>query len=148
MGSLSTGSWVESLLGLKSAMSCLLQGIFSLTSRAIDFLSLKDDDDPDDSLVIAVGDVTSAYYQVPEKDECYCDPPPEWLAARAKAGLDVDVVWKLEKQLPGRRAASREWVGYAADQLLNCGFDRNEACPQFYRNPMTRLALELHMDDF
>ena len=70
------------------------------------------------------------------------------LAARAKAGQDVDVVWKLEKQLPGRRAASREWVGYAADHIGDCGLERNEACPQFYRKPMPRLSLELHMDDF
>ncbi|CAK0799166.1 unnamed protein product, partial [Prorocentrum cordatum] len=120
-----------------------------LKYRLVDreFAWLEGDDGPDDPLVIAVGDVTSACYQVREKGEFYCDPPPGRLAARANAGLGVNVVWKLEKQLPGRRAASREWIGYAADLLLDCGLDRNEACPQFDRKPMTRLGLELHMGD-
>ncbi|CAK0831771.1 unnamed protein product, partial [Prorocentrum cordatum] len=100
------------------------------------------------STTLTVGDVTSACYQVPEKEEFYCDPPPEWLAARAKAGLDVNVVWELETQLPGRGDASREWVGYVADHRLICGLSRNDACPQFYRKPITRWSLEFHMGDF
>ncbi len=107
-------------------------GSTSLTSRAADFLSLKDDD-PNDPMVVAVGDETNAYYQAPEDQEIYCDPPREWLAARAKAGLSIDVVWKLEKQLPGRRVSSRKWTDHAAGDMKGCGLDQNPSCPKFYR---------------
>ncbi|CAK0901612.1 unnamed protein product, partial [Prorocentrum cordatum] len=123
-------------------------GSTSLTSRVVDFFGFKGDDDPEGPLVMAVGDVASTRYQVPEKEEFCCDPSREWLAARAEAGPGVDVVWELVKRLPGRRAASREWAGFAADQIVDCAFERSEACPQLYRNTMARLSLELHMCDF
>ncbi|CAK0789057.1 unnamed protein product, partial [Prorocentrum cordatum] len=119
-------------------------GSTSLTSRTIDFLSQKDDDDPDGRLVVAVGDVSGACCQVPGKEEFYCDPPPEWLAARAKAGLSMDALWKLEKQLPGRGAASREWISFAAERILECGFERNEV-ESFL--PMIRSKLKLKDSD-
>eukprot|EP00969_Alexandrium_andersonii_P105309 4646537-Alexandrium_andersonii.AAC.1 len=46
-----------------------------LTGRLIDFLSLKDDDDPDDPLVTFVADCVSAYYRTPEDEEFYAIPP-------------------------------------------------------------------------
>ncbi|CAK0891653.1 unnamed protein product, partial [Prorocentrum cordatum] len=61
------------------------------------------------------------------------------------AGLSAYVVWKLEKQVPGRRAAGRECVGYAAGHPLDCGLELNDASSKSYRKPMTRLGLELHM---
>jgi hypothetical protein len=64
----------------------------SLTSRCIDFLGMKDDDDPDDPLVTFIADCISAYYQTPEEEKFYVDPPPEWLAARRVAGLDDRVI--------------------------------------------------------
>ena len=85
-------------------------GSTASTGRMVDIMAMKDDDDPGDPLVTIIGDCISAYYQTPETEEFYADPPPEWLAARRANGQDTDVVWRLQKQLPGRRAAGKRWI--------------------------------------
>jgi len=82
-----------------------------LFGRVIDFLSLKDDDDPTDELVCFEADAICAYYQAPETEVFYAKPPPEWLAVRRSQGLDCNVVWRLRKQLPGRRAGGAKRAG-------------------------------------
>ena len=125
-------------------------GSTSTTSRVVDYCALKDDDDPDDPLVTFVGDCISAFYQTPEEEEFYVDPPPEWLAVRRARGEDCDVVWRLLKQLPGRRKAGRLWIDHCATQFTEeCGLERYDPLPQFFKGPSgTRLLVELHMDDF
>ena len=122
-----------------------------LTSRTVDQNALKDDDDPDDEMVTFIIDCVSAFYQTPEDTECYCDPPKEWLIARRKAGLDTDVVWKLKKQLPGRRIAGERWTTHVAttfQQKMN--MEQCPALPQFFKTTESggRLLVEAHMDDF
>jgi hypothetical protein len=109
---------------------------------------MKDDDDPDDPLVTFVADCISAYYQTPEEEEFYVDPPPEWLAARRVAGLDDSVIWKLKKQLPGRRAGAARWMDHVAHTFSELGLEKNLALPNFYRKEFTRLVVDTHMDDF
>ena len=126
-------------------------GSTAASCRVVDYLALKDDDDPSDPLVTFIGDCISAYYQTPELEEFYADPPPEWIIARREAGLDTDVVWKLCRQLPGSRAAGKQWIAYCSGKLTqDCGLERYEPLPQFFRQPSedSRLVLELHMDDF
>ena len=118
----------------------------ALTSKLVDMLSLKDSL-PDDPLVTFVGDCTSAYYQTPELEPLFCAPPPEWVSARLSAGLDGNVLWKLVKQLPGRRAAGARWLAFAVAKLSECGLERNDAVPSSSRMPGARVCAELHMDD-
>jgi len=124
-------------------------GATANTGRVIDFLGMKDDLDAEDPIVTAIGDCTSAYYQTPEEEDFFCTPPAEWLEWRRSRGLSVDVVWKLKKQLPGRREAGKKWIEFCAGKFVKeCGLVRYEPMPQFFRQENARLALELHMDDF
>ena len=76
-------------------------------------------------------------------------PPDEWIEARKAAGLATDVVWRLLKQLPGRRAAGAHWTDHVnATFTEKMGMERYEPMPFFYRLPGTRLIVECHMDDF
>ena len=45
-------------------------------------------------------DAVDAYSQAPEYEEV----APEYLERLAKAGRDTDIVWRLRRELPGRRA--------------------------------------------
>ena len=75
-------------------------------------------------------------------------PPAEWIAARQAAGLETDVVWKLEKQMPGRRAAGNRWHNHLAAKFGECGLVQNEGMPNFFKIPDTRVVIDTHMDDF
>jgi len=119
-----------------------------MMTRVVDYLAMKDDDDPNDELVTFIGDCCSAYYQTPATEIMYVHPPEEWKIARRLAGLSSDVMWLLKKQLPGQRAAGARWVDFFAAQCMDCGLERYEAMPHFFRKPYTRLVVESHMDDF
>ena len=111
-------------------------------SRVIDFLALKM------GLETFEADAVDAYYQAPEHEEVAVEPAPEYLERRAKAGRDTDIVWRLRRQLPGRRAAGQSWVEHVAVILVNkLGFVRCTTAPQFYCSSERMVALELHMDD-
>lgn len=51
-----------------------------------------------------IGDVTCAFFHAEEDEEVYVDPPVEW-----KEILGYEWVWKLERQLYGRRPAPRKF---------------------------------------
>ena len=70
-------------------------------SRVIDFLALKT------GLETSEADAVDAHYQAPEHQEVVVEPAPECLERLAKAGRDTDIVWRLTRQLPWRRAAER-----------------------------------------
>ncbi len=58
-------------------------------------------------------DAHHAFWHVPIKEECYTDPPREWLAARKENNESTDVMWKLEKEWYGRRLVGQglvEWL--------------------------------------
>ena len=89
-----------------------------------------------------------AYYQAPEHEELAVEPAPEYLERFAKAGRGTDIVWRLRRQLPGRRAAGQSWVGHVAGIIVNkSGFVPCTTAPQFYWSSERMVALELHMDD-
>ena len=94
------------------------EDIFSLgatlsASRVIDFLALKM------GLETFEVDAVDAHYQAPEHEEVVVEPAPEHLERLAKAGRDTDIVWRLRRQLPGRRAAGQSWVEHMAGILVN-----------------------------
>ncbi len=115
----------------------------AITSRVIDHIGLKHP-----LYVTFIMDCVSAYYQTEETEECYAEPCPEWLAARAAKGLSTDVCWQLRKQLPGRRAAGLRWTEHVAAVFSALGFSRCPQLPQFMTNRETECTVEIHMDDF
>ena len=92
------------------------------------------EDAPEDPLV-TVGDVTSAYILPGGRErtnEQFILQRPAARVARSEGEGQprrVNGAWKLDQQLPLRRAASREWVGFAAHQIVDCGLERKDACP-------------------
>ena len=113
------------------------------TSRIVDFVALKKRQHT------FTGDITNAFFHVPEDEECYVDPPREWLARRRRLGLSVKVMWRLLRQLYGRRRAGTRWVDFFAALLCDhCNMCRCEVAPQFFMDYDRDIFIEVHMDDF
>ena len=108
----------------------------------IDFLALKM------GLEKFEAGAVDAYCQALEYEEVVLEPAPEYFERIAKAGRDTNIVWRLRRQLPGRRAAGQSWVEHLAGILVNkLGFERCTTAPQFHWSAVRVVALELHMDD-
>ena len=123
-------------------MTCSpLEALGPSSSRIIDFVALKK------GWVTGVLDCTSAFFHAPETEEVYVKPPAEWLAGHIENGGDPTVMWRLLKQLPGRRTAGVRWIDFAKGVLTNeLNLERCESNPCFYKEDGKSL-LELHMDD-
>ena len=99
------------------------------------------------SLETFEADAVDAYYQAPEHEDVV-ELAPEYLERLPKAGRDTEIVRRLRRQLPGRRAASHSWVEHVAGILVSkLGFERCTTAPQFQWSSERSVALELHMDD-
>ena len=110
----------------------------SSTSRIIDVITVKR------GWKTAIGDATTAFFHADEEEECYVDPPKDWLADQE----NQQVMWRLRKQLPGRRKAPQAWIDFIADTLVGKrSYVRCTEMPCFFRNPDTEVCLEVHMDD-
>ena len=110
-------------------------------SRVIDFLALKM------GLETFEADAMDAY-QAPEHEEVVVEPALEYLERLAKAGRKTDIVWRLRRQLPGRRAAGQSWVEHVAGILESkLGFARCTTAHQFHWSSERMFALEIHMDE-
>jgi len=119
------------------------------TSRVVDFEALKADTDENDPMVCFEADCCSAFYQTPEEEDFYCLPPKEWLMAREAAGESTDVMWKLEKQLPGRRLAAVKWVDFVATEFSQMGLSAYPGSPHLFASlDEGRVLIDTHMDDF
>ena len=101
----------------------------SATSRVIDYLTVEC------GYSCFTADATNAFWQVPISEECYMDPPREWLKAREEKGEDIQVKWKLLKEWYGRRVAGTSWVEWFAGKLKQRGFQRCSIAPWFYYHP-------------
>jgi hypothetical protein len=86
-------------------------------------------------------DCTSAFYHADEPEEVYVKPPPDWIAKQIDQDLPNDVMWRLRRQLPGRRMVGRRWVDHAL------GMVRCVEYPCFFQS-LKGVVIELHMDDF
>ena len=78
------------------------------TGRVIDDLILRK------SYHTFTANVTSAYFHVDEDEECHVDPPAEWVEQQAALRNPTSVLWRLRKQLYGRRRAGTRWVDFMA----------------------------------
>ena len=69
------------------------------------------------------------------------------LAAAEPIEGDADLVWKLGKKLPGRRAAGKHWSEFFKDELTERGFQACPNFPQIFSQPEAGMMLDVHMDD-
>ncbi|CAK0790198.1 unnamed protein product, partial [Prorocentrum cordatum] len=113
------------------------------TSRLVDFVSIKEENHG-----TFIADCVKAYYQADQTEKVCVGPPAEYLAILAEMGRPTDIVWALNKMLPGQRVAGAGWVDKAAKTLKGEGFDRSECQPQFYYHREKKILIEVHMDDF
>ena len=63
-------------------------------------------------------------------------------------GLDAGVVWRLLKQLAGRRAAGARWGDHVRSIFGAVGVRKFPAPALFYAKEGARIVIESHMDDF
>ena len=89
--------------------------------------------------------MANAYFRVDEDEECYVDPPAEWLEQQAALVNPTSVLWRLRKQLYGRRRAGTRWVGFMAERLEDQSFDRCDAAPRFFANYELDVFIEVHI---
>ena len=57
------------------------------------------------------------------------------------------MMWRLRRQLPGRRKAGQKWTQHLAKVLVSLDFEQSAAAPQFFVKRSPWLGLEAHMDD-
>ena len=79
----------------------LSRGATHPAGRIMDFLALKLGWE-----TLEAGAV-DAHHQAPEHEEVVVELAPEYLERLTKAERDTDTVWRLRRQLPGRRAAGQ-----------------------------------------
>ena len=86
-------------------------------------------------------------HQAPELDDVVVGPPEEYLNRLRAAGMSTDI-WKLRKQLRGRRQVGQRWVDHLTSGFVDkLGFTRCVSAPQFFWNSDRQVGMEVHMDD-
>ena len=98
------------------------------TGRVIDYLSLKK------SYHTFTADVSNANFHVDRDEGCYVDPLAEWPEQQAALDNPTSVLWRLRKQLYGRRRTGTRWEDFMAERLEEQSSDRCDAAPQFFAN--------------
>ena len=92
-------------------------------------------------------DAKNAYFHAEEDELVAVDPPEEWLEEWVATGGDPRVMWKLLRQLYGRRKASKKFSEYVANIMRDIGMVQCEFLPQFYFHSEKKVYVELHHDD-
>ena len=82
---------------------------------------------------------------LPETAAVWTEAPPA-LAERVYLDAD-DLVFQLEKQLRGRRAAGKHGGNFVANELAQRRFEQYPRHPQFQRHGTLKILAEVHMDD-
>ena len=113
------------------------------TSRTVDIVAVKEE-----CFGTFEADCIKAYYQAVQTQNVVVKPPAEYLALLAHAGKSTDIMWKLERMLPGQRDAGAEWVSTAARKFVSKEYERCPGLPQFFFRRSDRVLIEVHMDDF
>lgn len=112
------------------------------TSRVIDIIAVKK------KQKTQIGDASNAYFHAEETEEIYVQPPAEWLARQRKRHLPDHVMWRMKKQLYGRRKASKAFNEFMVKELTKLGFVQCAPAPHFFRQDEKDMDLELHQDDW
>ena len=116
-------------------------GATQSAGRVKDFLPLKM------GLETFAADVVDAYCQAPEYEKVV-EPAPKYLERLVIAGRDTDIVWRLRRQLPGRRAASQSWADHLAGKLVNkLIFRAVQDSPTVLLERSVTCCIGLHIDD-
>ena len=72
-----------------------------------------------------IADCIKAYYQAEQSEQVYVEAPAEYIAVCLAQGLSGDIVWALERMLPGQRLAGAGWVATASKKLETLQFERS-----------------------
>ena len=75
-------------------------------------------------------DIKDAFLQMSQKVLMYAEISP-WI--KRLLGLDEDCVWKVEKCLPGQRAAAEQWFSHLCAILERLGFEAFKGIPSVLR---------------
>lgn len=110
------------------------------TGRLVDHYTLKR------NFHVFCADGTNMFFHEEGDEECYADPPREWLARDGAEGRLVRVKWQLRCQLYGRRHAGSKCVDFRAFTLEEAGCVRCDAAPQFFVQEELNIVIEVHMD--
>ena len=102
------------------------------TGLVVDYLSLKK------SYHTFTADVTNAYFHVDED---------EWLEQQAALENPTSVLWRLRKQLYGRRRSGTRWVDFVVERCEEQSFDRCDVAPQILANYEVDVFIEVHIND-
>ena len=78
-------------------------------------------------------DCTGAYHEAPGVEDVVVEAPEEYLNRLRAAGMNTDIWWKLQKQLPSRPQAGQRWLDHFTSAFVDkLGF----MCePRFFWNP-------------
>eukprot|EP00971_Amphidinium_carterae_P093763 1855474-Amphidinium_carterae.1 len=79
-------------------------------------------------------DATRAFFQVPQDELCYVQPPEEWISRWMARGGSANTIWRMKRWLYGQRRAPAAWIEWEAAVLESEGCKRDPAAPQFYHN--------------
>ena len=89
-------------------------------------------------------DIKDAFLQVSQKVLMYAEISP-WI--KRLLGLNEDCVWKVEKCLPGQRAAAEQWFSHLCAILERLGFEAFKGIPSVLRHKVRPVAVSVHVDD-
>ena len=89
---------------------------------------------------MVIGDVSSAFCHAPEPEDVYMWPPQEDLD-RMKKRYPNGFVWRMLRQLYGRRRAGQSWQGHLAEIMAKLGFRRGVIDPTVFVHEQLELLL-------
>ena len=91
------------------------------TERIIDIHAAKN---KHRGFVTVIVDCKNAYLHAEETEKVCVEPPDVWMKAWVSDGGSPSVMWKLKKQMYGRRKASQAFNDYMAKVLMLMGFQQ------------------------
>ena len=89
-------------------------------------------------------DIKDAFLRVSQKVLMYAEISP-WI--KRLLGLDEDAVWKVQKCLPGQRAAAEQWFSRLCAILQRLGFEVFKGIPSVLRHKVRPVVVSVHVDD-
>ena len=89
-------------------------------------------------------DIKDAVLQVSQKVLMYAESSP-WI--KKLLGLEEDCVWKVERCLPGQRAAAEQWCSRLCAVLERLGFEAFKGIPSMLRHKVRPVVVSVHVDD-
>ena len=89
-------------------------------------------------------DIKDAFLQVTQKALVYAEISP-WI--KRLLGLADDSVWKVQKCLPGQRAAAEQWFSHLCAVLIRLRFEVFKGIPSVLRHKVRPVVVSFHVDD-